>query len=103
MPILLKKVAKELSDYPRNYKQYPRLMVSKLESRSAPDLKYVVFKSFVKSEKTSTKSENQYVNYIQFFGREFSKEKTKEFSIPAESEGRLFYQRNHRSMKILFI
>ena len=79
MPRLLKNIRDEMKKLPRDPNKYPKLQITKLETRNSPGIKSITYKSVVKGE-----HKEDYITFIQFFGVLFENTKKGKFTEPAK-------------------
>lgn len=85
MPVLIKKIQDEMSKFPRDLKEYPRLGVKKIESKAWIGTRSLMFKGVVFGET------DKYPVLVQFFGLDFEKVKSKKADVPAKVDGTVWY------------
>ena len=77
----------KLVPYPRKTSDYPKLRITRLDSRPSVGVKSLTFKAVVKSEETA----ESYITFVQFFGVSYSKEKDDKHTVPVKVDDTLWY------------
>jgi hypothetical protein len=88
MPQFLKNIKSDMMKFPRDPNKYPRLQIRNLESKSAPGIKSVTYKTTVLGEN------DNYVTYVQFFKVDFAKAKDKDHPVATKVEKFVAYREN---------
>lgn len=95
MPKLLKSIRDEMKRLPRDPAKYPKLRVTKVESRPAPGINSLTFKAVVSSQFPGSRDPDDipYITFVQFFDVLYEDKKKGKFTVPAKVGGTLKYHK----------